>query len=129
MTLIALVCVSSHSCQGSFLPLSPRVNTQLICHETKNLDFLEPNKVEGRSQVKVAGGSSQMAVPSLPSLSPLLTDWMSSGWSGHLLSDQSEFSVDGNCFRTAQEELRRSRPQSDVSTAPLIYCVSRSSAR
>lgn len=87
------VCQVTHSCQGSFLPLSPR----------------QPNKVEGRSQVKVAGGSSEMAVPSLPSLSPLLTDWMSSGWSGHLLSDQSEFSVDGNCFRTAQEELRRPR--------------------
>lgn len=67
-------------------------------------------KVEGRSQVKVAGGSSQMAVPSSPSLSALLTDWMSSRWSDHLLPDQSEFSVDGNCFRTAREELRRSRP-------------------
>lgn len=86
-------CQVTHSCQGSFLPLSPR----------------QPNKVEGRSRVKVAGGSSEMAVPSLPSLSPLLADWMSSGWSGHLLSDQSEFSVDGNCFRTAQEELRRPR--------------------
>lgn len=39
-----------------------------------------------------------MAVPSLPSSSPLLTDWMSSGWPGHLLSDQSEFSVDGELF-------------------------------